>query len=130
MNLNQVTLPCLDVERSSAFYRALGLTQIVSSPPRYARFECAAGGSTFSLHRVDSLGSGAGIIVYFECEDLDARVRQLSAQGFVFDSAPTDQAWLWREAYLRDPDGHVLCLYHAGDNRRYPPWRLASPERA
>jgi catechol 2,3-dioxygenase-like lactoylglutathione lyase family enzyme len=130
MNLNQVTLPCLDIERSSVFYRALGFTQIVSSPPHYARFECAAGGATFSLHRVDSLAPGPGIVVYFECEDLDARVRQLSTQGFVFDSAPTDQAWLWREAYLRDPDGHVLCLYHAGDNRRYPPWRLASPDRA
>ena len=127
MNLNQVTLPTADVERSCAFYRALGFTQIVSSLPNYARFECAAGGSTFSLHRVDTLAPGAGIVVYFECEDLDSRVRTLAAQGFVFDSPPTDQAWLWREAYLRDPDGHVLCLYHAGDNRRYPPWRLSSP---
>jgi hypothetical protein len=25
---------------------------------------------------------------------------------------------------LRDPDGNILCLYHAGDNRRNPPWRL------
>jgi catechol 2,3-dioxygenase-like lactoylglutathione lyase family enzyme len=22
------------------------------------------------------------------------------------------------------PDGHHLCLFHAGDNRRHPPWRV------
>jgi hypothetical protein len=31
---------------------------------------------------------------------------------------------LWREAYLHDPDGNVLCLYHAGNNRRFPPGRI------
>jgi hypothetical protein len=48
----------------------------------------------------------------------------LLAQGIAFDHPPTDQSWLWREAYLRDPDGNVLCLYHAGINRRFPPWRI------
>jgi hypothetical protein len=32
--------------------------------------------------------------------------------------------WLWREARLRDPDGHRVCLYRAGQNRKNPPWRL------
>ena len=40
-------------------------------------------------------------------------------------SGPTDQSWLWREAYLKDPDGNLICLYHAGANRRFPPWRIA-----
>jgi catechol 2,3-dioxygenase-like lactoylglutathione lyase family enzyme len=123
MDLNQVTLPATDVARSVTFYRALGFTQIVSSPPSYARFECP-GGSTFSLHQVAVVPPGSGVIVYFECADLDGTWRELTARGFVFDSAPTDQRWLWREAYLRDPDGNVLCLYRAGENRRNPPWRL------
>jgi hypothetical protein len=42
----------------------------------------------------------------------------------IFDTPPADQRWLWREARLRDPDGHELCLFHAGDNRLNPPWRL------
>ncbi len=126
MQLNQITLPSTDVARSCAFFSALGFTQIVSNLPNYARFECADGGSTFSLHRVDSGAPGAGIVVYFECDDVDALYRRLVAQGVEFDSAPADQTWLWREAYLRDPDGHVLCLYHAGENRRNPPWRIGS----
>lgn len=126
MNLNQVTLPSTNLERSTAFYRRLGFTLIVSSSPMYARFECPVGGSTFSLHRVDRVVPESGVIVYFECDHLDARVDELKAQGISFDSPPQDQKWLWREAYLRDPDGNVLCLFHAGENRRNPPWRIPS----
>jgi hypothetical protein len=36
---------------------------------------------------------------------------------------------LWREAYLHDPDGNVVCLYHAGENRRNPPWRMPQSGR-
>ncbi len=37
-----------------------------------------------------------------------------------------DMPWLWREARLRDPDGHRLCLLRARENRKHPPWRLPS----
>lgn len=124
MKLNQITLPSTDIERGSAFYRTLGLVQIVRSP-HYARFECANAEATFSLHRVDAVTS-SGVVVYFECTDLDARVADLQAQGMVFQQLPTDQPWLWREARLLDPDGNVLCLYFAGANRKHPPWRIAA----
>jgi catechol 2,3-dioxygenase-like lactoylglutathione lyase family enzyme len=124
MNLNQITLPSTDVERSVAFYRTLGFTLIVSDFPRYARFECPVGGSTFSLDHVDTPPKGAAIVVYFECLDVDVTYTELQARGISFESPPTNQPWLWREAYLRDPDGNLLCLYYAGDNRRNPPWRL------
>ncbi len=125
MNLNQVTLPATDIERSAEFYRRLGFTQIVSNPPHYVRFECQDGGATFSLHHVETC-KPSETIIYFECGNLDAVYERLRALGVVFDQAPVDQSWLWREAYLRDPDGNVLCLYHAGVNRRFPPWRVAS----
>ena len=124
MNLNQVTLPATDVARTAEFYRTLGFTQIVSDLPSYARFECPDGGATFSLQRVDSVALDSGVVVYFECQDLDATCRDLLERGIQFDSMPVDQEWLWREAYLRDPEGNVICLYHAGANRRHPPWRL------
>lgn len=123
MELNQVTLPASDVGHSAEFYRNLGFTQIVANLPSYARFECP-GGATFSLHRVDSVLADSGVVVYFECAQLDATYQALLARGIKFDSAPSDQPWLWREAYLRDPDGNLLCLYQAGKNRRHPPWRL------
>lgn len=123
MNLNQVTLPALDVGAAAMFYRGMGFTQIVDSP-HYARFECPDGDATFSVHRVDAVAPDSGVVLYFECDDLDARVAMLQGRGFVIDSLPTDEPWLWREARLKDPSGNVLCLFHAGENRKNPPWRI------
>ena len=124
MRLNQVTVPALDLERSVAFYRTLGLTLIVKND-HYARFELPDGDATLSLELTEDVqGAANGPHVYCECDDLDARVAALRAQGIVFDSDPADQRWLWREAWLTDPAGVKLCLYYAGDNRRNPPWRL------
>ncbi len=125
MNLNQVTVPVLDVERSIAFYTRLGLRLIVHTHDGYARFECPVGEATFSVHRVAALPVGHGVVVYFELADLDERVAALAAAGVVIDQLPVDQSWLWREAQLRDPDGNRLILYWAGKNRQYPPWRKA-----
>lgn len=124
MNVNQVKLPSTNVERSVSFYKRLGFTQIVSNLRSYARFD-RRDGATFSLHQVASVLRDSGVIVYFECEDLDATCRELAERGIQFDSVPKDQPHMWREAYLRDPDGNVLCLYYAGVNRRYPPCGLA-----
>jgi catechol 2,3-dioxygenase-like lactoylglutathione lyase family enzyme len=130
MNLNQVTVEVTDIPRSRAFYQRLGLTLIVSTD-HYARFACPgdagtgddAGRATLSIHLADAVTpNGTGI--YFECPDLDARVEALKTKGIVFDGDPVDQSWLWREAWLRDPDGHRLCLYSAGENRLDPPWKV------
>lgn len=124
MNLNQVTIPSLDVPKAIEFYQAFGLKLIVHSHENYARFICPDGQATFSIHKVVSLPSGEGIIVYFECEGLDDRVEELKQKGIAFEQDPTNQPWLWREAHLRDLDGNRIILYHAGKNRVNPPWRL------
>lgn len=124
MNLNQVTVPTTDLDRSIVFYQTLGLKLIVHSNTHYARFECPAGKATFSLHVVEKLPIDGGIIVYFENENLDELVRDLMTKGIVFETMPTDQIWLWREARLKDPDGNQLILFHAGKNRKNPPWRI------
>ncbi len=121
MNLNQVTLDVTDVARAEAFYSLLGLIPIVSTD-HYARFMCS-GGASLSVHRVDAVTPGSSG-VYFECDDLDVRVAGLKASGVAFDNDPVDQTWLWREAWLRDPDGNRLCFYFAGENRLNPPWRV------
>ena len=124
MRLNQVTVPALDLDRSIAFYQTLGLSLIVRSD-HYARFEVGDGTDTFSLHLTDEAsGAANGPHIYFELDDLDARIADLRTKGIAFDSGPEDKSWLWREAWLTDPAGVKLCLYFAGENRRFPPWRL------
>jgi hydroxymethylpyrimidine/phosphomethylpyrimidine kinase len=63
-------------------------------------------------------------VVFLECGDLDVTVAYLQQQGFKFESEPEDRRWGWREARLRDPAGNAICLYQAGEMRRFPPWRL------
>ncbi len=124
MNLNQITVPSIDVKQSIVFYKRLGLRLIVEALPHYARFECEKGNATFSIHQVEELPKGEGVYVYFETEKLDKEVERLIAEGVVFDQLPVDQRWLWREARLKDPDGNLIVLYFAGDNRKNPPWRI------
>lgn len=120
--LNQITLPARDYERSVAFYTLLGLTQIVDSPSNgYARLE-AANGMTLSIH-VDEGAAGA-CVTYLESGALDAWAAYLTRKGVRFDQMPRDEDWGWREARLTDPAGNRLCLYQAGEYRRFPPWRV------
>lgn len=123
MELNQVTLPAIDVPASVAFYRRMGFELIVDTP-HYARFKATAGDATFSVHAVPEVTPPSQTIVYFESSSLDEQVAALQAQGFQFSQEPRDERWLWREARLVDPAGNVICLYHAGDNRLDPPWRV------
>lgn len=122
MNLNQVTLPVKNMDQATAFYLALGFTQIVDTP-HYARFVCPKGNATFSLslERDDFLN---GAVIYFEHEDLEAWCAAIAAQGIAFEQPPTEQRYLWREAVLRDPSGNKIKLYWAGENRLNPPWRV------
>lgn len=129
MRLNQVTAPASDLEVSIAFYQLLGLRLIVKSP-HYARFELPKGEATFSLHLVEGPIPRANTPqLYFEVSDvgLDAQFERLKAAGIAFEREPVAQSWLWREAWLRDPAGNSICLYYAGENRRFPPWRVDAP---
>lgn len=124
MNLNQVTIFSSKTGELVEFYQKLGLKLIVDSLPRYARLECPAGESTLSVHASDDSPLASSILLYFECAGLDAKVEELKAAGLEFEADPTDQTWLWREAYLRDPAGNRICLFHAGENRKNPPWKV------
>jgi catechol 2,3-dioxygenase-like lactoylglutathione lyase family enzyme len=125
VRLNHVTLRVTDLDRSVAFYKMLGLTQIVADE-EYARFVCPDGDSTLSLEsRGESPDSAPSVIsVHVETERLDDLVGELKQKGVSFEQEPEDQPYLWREVSLRDPDGHRLFLYYAGVNRLDPPWRL------
>jgi hydroxymethylpyrimidine/phosphomethylpyrimidine kinase len=122
--LNQITLPASNYEASVAFFRALGLEQIVASPPRYARFE-AAGGMTLSIEVRAPADPPSHSEYFFQCADLDGTVRRLEGGGLAFLSQPEDRSYGWRVAETCDPHGNRICLYDPGENRRFPPWRIS-----
>lgn len=127
MNLNQITIKSSDVNRAVEFYLKLGLHLIVDSRPRYVRFECPIGDSTFSVSNeaaAKDVSTAHSTTLYFEIEDLDQAYKRLKALGIHFTSGPQDKDYLWREARLNDPDGHPLVIFSAGINRKNPPWRV------
>ncbi len=123
MDLNQITLEAADFDASVAFYTRLGLKLIVLSDARYARFELPSGATTLSLHHAASPNIG-NTVLYFEVDDIAARFHSLTAAGIIFDTEPKMQRYRWIEARFRDPAGNLLCLFQAGPERRFPPWRL------
>lgn len=127
MRLNHVTLPASDVETSAGFYTRLGLIQIVANYPDYARFVSPDGDTTLSLYRGGPAPAQASI--HFEVEDVDQVVGKLKEAGFEFELEPADQPYLWREATLLDPDGNRIFIYHAGEMRLNPPWRVGADRR-
>ena len=128
MRLNQVTVPLVDYAASVAFYKLLGLRLIVDAPPRYARFEFPAGDggepSTLSIEQVDGWKGGDWPEIWFESDRLDELVAELKQAGVAIELDPVTTSYLWREAVVRDPAGNRIKLYHAGENRRFPPWRV------
>jgi catechol 2,3-dioxygenase-like lactoylglutathione lyase family enzyme len=123
MRLNQVTIGSTSLDVSEVFYTKLGLRLIVKND-HYLRFECPNGESTFSIELVDQVSEPEQVTLYFESDQIDGDYERLRRDGIAFESPPADMPWLWKEARMTDPDGHRLCLFHAGENRKNPPWRL------
>jgi catechol 2,3-dioxygenase-like lactoylglutathione lyase family enzyme len=122
MNLNQVTIAVTNIDQATEFYEKFGLDLIVRSE-HYCRFIVPGNQATFSIHKVESFQENETII-YFEIEDVDMKTNELRSKGLEIFKDPVMQGWLWYEAYLKDPDGNKICIYHAGENRLNPPWRI------
>jgi catechol 2,3-dioxygenase-like lactoylglutathione lyase family enzyme len=118
---NHVIVYVKDVPRSLGFYRDRLRFPVIEEVEGYARLRSPRGSSTLALH---ALGKGQTldpkketIRLYFEVEGLDALCRRLVKEGVKIDQPPKDMEWGWRHAYLRDPDGHEISLYWAGEKR-------------
>ena len=80
MNLNQITLPSINIDDSVRFYTQMGFNQIVATDD-YARFEASLGDATFSLHAVKSVARENSVVTYFEVDAVANVVKDLKQLG-------------------------------------------------
>ena len=49
------------------------------------------------------------IVLYFHCEDVDELYERWKSRGIAV-SAPHDEFYGWRQVFLRDPNGRLICF--------------------
>ena len=52
---------------------------------------------------------GRGVILYFECDDIDALHAEFVSRGLQLP-APAASYYGMKQVYLREPDGYELCF--------------------
>ena len=124
MRLSHVTLNVSDIPLSRTFYESLGFELIVAAD-HYCRF-VVGGETTLSIEaHSGTITPAAHVCIEFDTPNaLDAEIARLAAAGIAIAEHPNDKPWLWREARLIDPDGHILIYFFAGENKLDPPWRV------
>jgi uncharacterized protein len=128
--IDVLTLGVADLERSLAFYRALGLesggvigTEFVGdegTPGGAAAMFELQDGLILSLYGRDNLAKDANATfdapgrgefsvghLVASREDVDAVLAQAKAAGATVTDEPHDRAWGIYSGYFRDPDGHL-----------------------
>jgi len=122
MELTHVWLLVEDMPRALSFYRdTLGLPVAadlggfveLSANERFLLSLFLRSGMQESEPKIPiSPVAGQHAALVFEINGLDTYCAGLRAKGVEFASAETDHPeWGLRTAFLRDPDGNLLCLY-------------------
>jgi len=59
--------------------------------------------------------------IYFEVDDVPHYLQDKNIKSV---KEAELMSYLWVEADIIDPSGNRIRIYHAGENRRFPPWRV------
>jgi catechol 2,3-dioxygenase-like lactoylglutathione lyase family enzyme len=108
--LSHLFVHVVALERSRHFYVDLLGLEVLAEESGYLRL---GGGDGFQMgieERPAGEVGGSGIELVVRVPDVDVAAERLRAAG-VGITAPTDQPWGARHAWLHDPDGYRLSIY-------------------
>lgn len=118
-----VTIFARDIARSAAFYGdVLGFSETYRFPrtgtPMHVEF--SAGGTTVAVssdaglasHGMPASSPGHPFEIGFKTDDVDAAISELRAKAVTIVREPFDSEAGNRVAYIADPDGNWISLYH------------------
>jgi catechol 2,3-dioxygenase-like lactoylglutathione lyase family enzyme len=117
--LKMVVLPVTDWERTRQWYmQVLGFEAVYESPEdNWGEYSTGEGSANLGLWGLPKgyepiKGDTMTRVApqpYFQVEDLDKAVDELSMKGVEFEQVFSDDEF--KTARFRDPEGHVLYLY-------------------
>lgn len=119
-----ITIPSQDLNKSIAFYNALGMQLVELEENHHAHFENKQHNVIFTAYLVPTLPE-YDVKVYFEIdhlEEYEARFRESVL------SKTTLKNWGGKEVHLKDPDGNHLVLYQKFKATNLPPWQKPTHE--
>lgn len=110
-SISAVTLWVKSMERSVAFYTALGFERIYGGEDEPFTSFRAGARNYLNLAAVEASGKipSWGRIIFY-VRDVDAFQERVLRAGFKPDFAPRDARWGERYFHLSDPDGHALSF--------------------
>ena len=111
IKLDHLRIPVTDVARSRDWYTGhIGLKVEFEIPDhKTVAVKDDADLTVFLYEKPDAQGI-ASCTLTFQVADVDAKYRELSAKGVVFEKAPQKVFWGYG-AELRDPDGYLIYLW-------------------
>ncbi len=109
--INAVTLAVSDMDRSVAFYLALGFEPVTGGASSgLATFRAGAGFLNLQLRAgLEDQGGRWGRVILW-VDDVDRMHRRARDAGMRPATDPVDAPWGERFFHLRDPDGHELSF--------------------
>jgi catechol 2,3-dioxygenase-like lactoylglutathione lyase family enzyme len=107
--LSHLFVHVVALERSRRFYVDLLGLEILAEEPGYLRLGGRDGFEMGVEERPAGDVGATGIEIVVRVPDVDAAATRLRAAG-VPVTAPADQAWGVRHAWLHDPDGYRLSI--------------------
>jgi uncharacterized glyoxalase superfamily protein PhnB len=111
VHLDHLALPVAQLARSRDWYmRHIGLELEFEVPQNKTVALKDDGGITVFLYERPDAQGNASCTLTFQVHDVDAKHRELSSNGIVFEKSPQKLFWGYG-AELRDPDGYLIYLW-------------------
>ena len=109
--ISAVTLVTADMERSCAFYSALGFDlRYGGDGAAFTSYRVGSGFLNLQLDDAEPRGSAGWGRVILWVEDVDAMHDRAVAGGYRPETVPADAPWGERYFHVRDPDGHEVSI--------------------
>ena len=114
VSIRRIVVSVADIDRAVRFYRdGVGL-DVAQQVPGFALLR-AREGVEVMLHERDVVPSDLSVTAGFGVEGIVAVTDRAVAHGGTLVEAPARQPWGEEMAIVRDPDGHLVCLYEPAE---------------